>query len=315
MKKRLFSAAENVLRNCLKIRTGERVLIITDILRYNIGQIFFQVASKFGEPILVEMLPGKMHGEEPPSIISRMLKEWDVFIIPTTMSLTHTRARRDACRLGKRGATLPGITEDMMARTLNADYKKIAKLSLKLAHLLTAARQAHLITKKGTNLRLKLGNRSGHPDTGIIHNRGDFSNLPAGEAYIAPVEGSAQGSLVIDGSMAPMGRLKNDLIFIIKDGKIKSITNDRGYFVRIFNKYGPESTNLAELGIGTNDFARITGEVLEDEKVMGTVHIAFGSNFAFGGKVSVPIHLDGVINQPTLFLDDKCIMRDGRFII
>ncbi len=315
MKNRLTSAAENVIDNCLNIKPNERVLIVTDPPCYDIGNLFFQAAAKVGDPILVEMMPRKMHGEEPPQVIAQMLRECDVFIIPTIMSLTHTKARKDACEMGRRGATLPGITKDMMARTLNADYKKIEKYTVRLARLLTQARTAHLVTRRGSNLYLELGKRPGHPDTGIVHRPGDFSNLPAGEAYIAPIEGTAQGQLVIDGSMAPIGLLKRDLIFVIEKGHIKSIANDSGYFINIFKKYGPNSTNVAELGIGTNYFAKITGEVLEDEKVLSTVHIAFGNNFAFGGKISVPIHLDGVIKEPTLYLDGKRVMKNGRLVI
>lgn len=314
MKNRLFKAAENVIKKCLKVKSKEKVLIVTDPPCFDIGKIFWQVASTKSDPILVEIVPRKMHGEEPPAMVAKLLAECDVFILPTSMSLTHTRARKLACESGKRGATLPGITKDMMARTLNANYQKIKERSVKLAEVLTRAKTAWLTSKQGTNIRMSLVGRVGHPDTGIIHKPGDFSNLPAGEAYIAPLEGTAVGQVVVDGSMAPIGLLDKKLIFVVEKGLIKSIANDKGQFQKIFRKYGRKAGNVAELGIGTNDFARITGEVLEDEKVLGTVHIAFGNNFAFGGRVSVPVHLDGIIKEPTLYIDGKCVIKDGRHI-
>ncbi len=290
-------------------------MIVTDPPCNIIGKIFWEEACRISDSVLVEIAPRKIHGEEPPLVVSKMIRDCDIFIMPTSMSLTHTRARIEATKAGCRGATLPGITQDIMARTLNADYQKIKKTSLKLARLLTKSKTAWVTTRKGTNLILKISGRHGHADTGIMYGPGDFSNLPAGEAYIAPVEGSAQGQIVIDGSMAPFGRLKNDLILIIENGEIKGIANDNVHLYKILKKYGPKSRNVAELGIGTNNFAKITGEVLEDEKVLGTIHIAFGNNFAFGGKVAVPIHLDGVIKSPTLYLDGRLIMKDGSFTV
>jgi leucyl aminopeptidase (aminopeptidase T) len=312
MKQKLSRAADNVIRNCLQVKPKEQVLVVTDAPCREIGQLLWEAAGRVGDPVLVEILPRRMHGEEPPEAVARMLRECDVFIMPTSMSLSHTQARKEASRLGKRGATLPGITRDTMARTLNADYHKIEKLSERLARRLTQAKTACITTRKGTNLCLSLAGRRGHPDTGIIHQPGDFSNLPGGEAYIAPVEGTGRGQVVIDGSMASMGALKKDLIIVIERGRITAVANDHGRFARILAEYGPKAHNVAELGIGTNSYARITGEVLEDEKVLGTVHVAFGNNFAFGGKVRVPVHLDGIIKEPTLYLDGRLVMKDGR---
>jgi len=84
--------------------------------------------------------------------------------------------------------------------------------------------------------------------------------------------------------------------------------------VNILNKYGKKAKNIAEFGIGTNDQAIITGFTLEDEKVMGTVHIAVGDNSSFGGKVEVNSHLDGIINKPILFIDGEKIIYSGKLL-
>jgi leucyl aminopeptidase (aminopeptidase T) len=81
------------------------------------------------------------------------------------------------------------------------------------------------------------------------------------------------------------------------------------------NQFGKDSRNFAEFGIGTNDKAIITGSPLEDEKVKGTAHLALGNNIFFGGKVSVPFHVDGIFLQPTIWANDKIIMNNGKFIL
>lgn len=262
---------------------------------------------------MVEITPRKIHGEEPPEMIASLLKKCDVFILPTSHSLTHTHARITANRCGARGATMPGITVSMMTRTLNANYNRIALLTKRVAAQLTKARKATIVTERGAQLELLFGKRPGHPDTGIIHKPGQFSNLPAGEAYIAPLEYGSNGRIVIDGSFAPLGALKQKVTVTVKNGYI---TNIRGNskLKSIFETYGKKERILCEFGIGTNHKATISGNVLEDEKVLGSIHVAFGNNLAFGGKNNARIHLDGVTTKPTVWLDDKLLIKKGKFL-
>ena len=256
------------------------------------------------------------NGEEPPELVANTLLHCDVALIPTTKSMSHTKARKAACDKGVRIATLPGITEDMMERALDVDYKEMELLSNKFTDLLTHSKNIEINTELGTNLRFSIDERQGHSDTGICHNPGDFSNLPAGESCIAPVEGTSSGTLIIDGSLAGYGLLKNPLKIKIENGFIKDLEGDGADFLKeVYNKYGVSAWNVAELGIGTNPKATITGNVLEDEKVKGTIHIAFGDNISFGGTVSVDSHLDGVIMKPTLILDGKVIIKEGELLI
>jgi leucyl aminopeptidase (aminopeptidase T) len=150
-----------------------------------------------------------------------------------------------------------------------------------------------------------------------VHKPGDFSNLPAGEAYMAPVEGTAQGTIVIDGCIGETGILKKPITMTVKDGYVTGISG--GAQVKILKRaisgLGKQARNIAELGIGTNHRARVVGSSLEDEKVLGTVHIAIGDNASMGGKVSVASHLDAILLKPTLTIDRRTIMRDGHLII
>ena len=216
---------------------------------------------------------------------------------PTSKSLSHTRARREANQNGTGGATLPGITEETMQRTLVANYWKIRERSIKYAEILNEGKRIRLITDAGTNITLSIEGRRACADTGIYTEPGSFGNLPAGEAYIAPVEGTTEGIIVIDGSMAGVGVLDEPIILRVEKGYVSEISGGKSTNIleNILNKYGKETKNIVELGIGTNDQAIITGFTLEDEKVMGTVHIAVGDNSSFGGKIEVNSHLDGII--------------------
>jgi leucyl aminopeptidase (aminopeptidase T) len=192
-----------------------------------------------------------------------------------------------------------------------ADYKKVRALTMKVARLLDDASAVEIETKIGTRLHMSIAGRKAHPDTGIFHKPGDFGNLPAGEAFIAPVEGTAEGRAVVDGSM--VDRVRGAIEIIFEKGVAKKISGSPAPgLLEMLRKAGPKAMNLAEFGIGTNPKARLIGNVLEDEKVLGTCHIALGDNSTFGGKVKAGIHVDGIIKHPTIKLDGKIVMRDGK---
>jgi len=315
----LKKAAEIALRDCMAVKEGEKVLVITDEPARKIGYTLWESARDMGaEAILTEIITPKSNGEEPPLPVAKLMKEVDVVLIPTSKSLSHTDSRRDASKAGVRIATLPGITEDMMERTLNADYKEIARKSDILADIITKASNIRITTEKGTDINLAVEGREGHSDTGLNYEPGDFSNLPAGEAYVAPMEGLSEGVIVFDGSMAGVGILKDEVIRVkVEKGYATEITGGPGAekLYSIMQPFGKLAFNLAELGIGTHDKALITGAVLEDEKVIGTVHIAFGDNKSMGGTIRVASHLDGVITEPTVIVDGETIMDQGKFLI
>lgn len=201
-----------------------------------------------------------------------------------------------------------------MTRALNVDHRRINVLTRKLANLLSKANKALITTDRGTHLELHLAKRRGYVDTGIIKKPKEFSNLPAGEAYIAPQEYKSNGIIVVDGSFAPVGLMKNPVVLEINKGSLVKI-NGNHTLNHLFKKYGKRERVLCELGIGTNPRARITGNVLEDEKVLGSVHVAFGNNVGFGGINTAKIHLDGVMKKPSVSLDGKLLIRKGKFVI
>jgi leucyl aminopeptidase (aminopeptidase T) len=310
----LMNSAKIAVHNCMGVKKGENVLIITDEPLRKIGQVLWKAAREIaGEAMLLEIIPRTSNGEEPPPMVAEFMKRFDVILIPTSKSMTHTQARRDACKSGARVATLPGISEDSMKRTLSADYNKIAERSLKLTRILSGKKEAKVKTPSGTDITMKIEGRTWEPDTGLYHKPGEFGNLPAGEVYIAPLEGTANGVIIVDGAMAGVGVIKKSIKLLVKDGFVTEISGDKSAkdLEKAIEPFGKPARNIAELGIGTNDKAKIIGNVLEDEKVMGTVHMAIGDNKSMGGQVSVQSHLDGILLKPTLEIDGQMIMKEG----
>jgi leucyl aminopeptidase (aminopeptidase T) len=313
---KMINVSKCLLTDNMGLRREEKLLIICDSETVNIAKSLFEAGQLLGsESLLVQISPMKKNGEEPSARVRELMLASDVVIIPTSKSMTHTHAKKDACSAGARVATMPGITEDMYFNgPITADYKEVEILTKKLTSLLDKAKEAE-IRKDGCSLTLSLDGRKGIPSTGVYREKGQAGNLPSGEAFIAPVEGSASGEVVIDGSFAGIGVLSAPLKLFFEKGQLVDAKGPERQ--KLFDLLGdnPLARNVAELGIGTNNKARVTGVILEDEKIYGTVHIALGSNDTFGGTVAAGIHVDGVITNPELYIDGKCILSEGKIHI
>ena len=309
----LRTAAGTLLAKCMGARAGESVLVVDDNAENPISAALIEAARDMGlEAMRLTMAPRERSGQEPPDAVARAMQGADIVLIPTSHSLSHTKSRHAACDAGARVASMPGITPEMFGRTMGADYDKVAERSRLVADILDKGREARITTALGSDLTLTIAGRHAEPDTGLYHAPGMFGNLPAGEAYLAPVEGTAEGTLVVDASMAGLGVLASPITLTFHSGRVTNVEGPGADQLRAnWAAAGETADWVAELGVGTNDAAIITGKVLEDEKVYGTVHVALGNNAHFGGINEVPYHADGVITKPTLAIDGQVIIQDG----
>ncbi len=314
---RLLSAATIAVRDCMGAKEGERVLIVTDEPLRMIGYALWQAAKDLGtEVMIVEMLPRKTNGEEPPAEIAELMKMVDVVLCPTSKSLTHTDSRRAASAKGVRIATLPGVNEDIMVRCMNADYNKIAERTFGLCREMERTSVIRVKAPGGTDIVMPIKGRQAHASSGLFREKGLWGNLPTGESYLAPLEGQSQGVVVVDGSMAGIGMINEPITIKVRDGYATEINGggEASRLIALLEQHGKDAYNVAEFGIGTNDKAILTGLIIEDEKVMGTIHIAFGDNRSMGGSVRVASHLDGLVKNPTVWFDDRMIMEAGKLL-
>jgi leucyl aminopeptidase (aminopeptidase T) len=313
----LMQASIIGLRDAMGLKPEETLLIVTDEVKREIGLALHEAGKQLcKESILIEMKSREINGEEPPQAISEMMKMVDVVVIPTAKSLTHTDARRNAVKEGVRVGTMPGISKEIMSRCLNADFDKIIELTEYVAKRLEGVKNVKVITKAGTNLIMPIEGRMIIPSTGVLREKGQSGNMPSGETYLAPIEGKTNGTLVIDGSMAGIGVIKTPIKVEIRDGYAEEITGgeEAQRLIEILDKNGREARAVAEFGVGTNYKAILSGQILEDEKVLGTIHVAFGNNLTMGGTISVNSHLDGLVKSPDVYFDDELVMENGKLL-
>ena len=307
--------AKLILQSCMDIKPDENVLVVTDDATIGIGQALYEASLELGtDAMLLTMAPRSVSGEEPPAAVAAAMKAADVVLCPMQTSITHTNAKIEAAKAGARIATMPGITDDMFSNgAMTADYTVVKDLTEKITALLDKANVAR-IEKDGCVLTMNISGRPGKPSTGVYKNKGEAGNLPSGEAFIAPLEDGSEGTMIIDGSMVGVGLLEEPIKLFVSGGKLRKIEGYCSGRLSILLENENNAT-LCEFGIGTNYAARITGVILEDEKASNTVHIAFGTNTGFGGLNKAGCHIDGIIKEPTVYLDDIMILDKGRFIV
>ena len=301
----LREAAETAVHQCMALGADESCAVVTDDERLPIGETLYEVASSVtDDAVLLRYPPGEQHGTEPPAPVAAAMADADVVLAPTTKSLSHTRARKRACDAGARAATLPGVTEAVMIAGLDADYEAIERGCREVLAQVEGADEIRVTTPAGTDLTVRPGDREWLTDTGMVHDAGDFSNLPAGETFVSPE--TATGTYVVDGTMMPHGLVPEPLRFEVDDGYVTHISDDavREQVDAGRADVGDAAANLAELGIGANvGVTELVGSVLLDEKAAGTVHVAIGDDASIGGDTEAPLHLDGIIREPTVYAD------------
>ncbi|HSS31692.1 MAG TPA: aminopeptidase [Solirubrobacterales bacterium] len=317
MSAELDRAVRTVVRQCMGVSPGEDVLVVCNPVTEEIGALMRIEAQGDGaDATLAVMSERDSHAAEPPRVIAAAMAAADVVLAPTIQSLSHTAARKEASEAGVRIGTLPGVTEEMLTRLMTGDLDEVRRRGWAVVTALNSGSEARITCRHGSDFRIGLEGRDGIVDAGELGTRGAFGNLPCGEGFIAPLEGTGEGTLVVDGSIAGVGLVDTPTSLTIRGGHLTDTTGPQGAaLMELLTGHGPDGTNVAELGIGTNEEAILTGNVLEDEKILGTAHVAFGASAAIGGTVQVPVHLDCVLLEPTVEIDGEAIVSGGELLI
>jgi aminopeptidase len=322
--------ALNALTAILAVGKGKRVLVVTDPKKLPIGKAFEAAARELGADTEMFLLPGKRPMQAlPPELLPKVEgyrphAADTVFInafsgMPEETPLRIQLIRKEE-EVGGRVGHAPGITEEMMTEgPMNVDYVAISGEARKLMDRFKGARSVHITAPSGTDLALNIEGRGFETDLEIRN--GMMGNLPAGEIWCAPVEDAANGVIVTDGSIGDLGAVRKPLTISVKQGKVEAVKGGTPALLRKLDKFlkvDEMATVIGELGIGLNPGARITGNLLEDEKAGGTAHIAFGNNTDMpGGKNASKTHRDFLFHRPTIEVSysdgrKETLIRDGK---
>ncbi len=322
---RLHAISDMVVQTCMDIRRGENVLIVCDPTTAEIGQSLHIATQKRSDRVLLIVMPkSRHHGEEPPSPVAALMRQQQVVIAATKYSLTHTRAARQALKDGARIATMPGMTFELYTEGgMTADFQDVKRRISNIANFLRRRRIINVKSESGTDVTFEVNWRDWKlDDNGICNRPRMLTNLPAGKVFILPKEGTMNGTIVIDGSWDST-LIDEPVEFIVEDGTVVDVKGGT-LAATIRQSYGEVAKKLkakdresvwtvAEFGFGMNPSARLVGNVLEDEKRMGSCYFSIGDNTGLGGTSNAGIHVSGVLSEPSVWLDDSCLTEAGEF--
>ena len=323
---RLHAISDMVVQTCMDIRRGENVLIVCDPTTAEIGQSLHIATQKRSERVLLIVMPkSRHHGEEPPSPVAALMRQQQVVIAATKYSLTHTRAVRQALKDGARVATMPGMTFELYTEGgMTSDFQEVKRRISNIANFLRRRRIINVKSESGTDVTFEVNWRDWKlDDNGICNRPRMLTNLPAGKVFILPKEGTMNGTIVIDGSWDST-LIDEPVEFIVEDGTVIDVKGG-SLAATIRQSYGEVAKKLktkdresvwtvAEFGFGMNPNARLVGNVLEDEKRMGSCYFSIGDNSGLGGSSNAGIHISGVLAEPSVWLDDTCLTDSGDFM-
>ena len=308
----LEEGAASVLRTSAALKAGEKVLVVADPERMGVGRAFFYAAAALGcDPVLSLIRTREGPGGEPPDLLAAAMLDADVVLLTTVHSMTHTHARRAANRAGARVVSMPGVSEeDLEGGALTVDHAQLVATMRRLQRKLRGADEVHLVTASGTDATLSTRGRDWNfSDTGAATHRGDVTTLPAGEIFVAPLEGTAEGRLVADAYFHEP--LHTPATVLLREGHATKVVGAEAAVLEM-NRGGKEGRNVAKLGIGLNPRARATAGLPEAEKALGSVHIVFGDSVSYGGRISSGVRVDAILTGATVEVDDHPIVEKGK---
>ncbi|OGL67987.1 MAG: hypothetical protein A3J27_04320 [Candidatus Tectomicrobia bacterium RIFCSPLOWO2_12_FULL_69_37] len=322
IKYNMATTARRLVDQVLAVKPGELALLVTDSDRpASITEALAHALSGAGARLaVVHMPPHQMGGVDPLPQVGAAMAASDVVVLQTSFATVHTDTARAALKKGARILDMWGWREDMMvAGGALADYDEVARITRKLADILTKARRGRFTTPEGCDMAFSLEGRTCFPLIGVARQPGEFTAVPDGEAAMSPVEGTAEGVMVNPFSIErkDLGFVKEPIRLEVKGGKVASITGSPAAerFWRLLEEHGDLAKNVAEFAIGTNPACRARETMREAKKAWGTCHMAVGDSGSIGGKVVAPLHVDMIFDRPTVWADGQIVVKDGQITV
>lgn len=331
-----WEAAKNALENVLEAVAGESILIVCDDERIEIGKAFANGALALGLWTRIMVLQTT---KEPRTEIPKRLQEVftqqkpDLYVnlmrgireeTPFRIKIIKMETRDRKSRLGH----CPGVTFDMLTEGALAltpqEHRNMQNHAERLMQVLNRTVEVEIHSSAGTDLRLGTENREFFTDTRLDWKAMKWMNLPTGEVIVAPVEDSLNGKLVCDMAIGGIGKLKTPVEIVANKGKVeKLVSKDKDVLRKVKETFETDnwSDMVGEFAFGINPKARFVNEFLEAEKLLGTIHVAFGANTDMpGGKNPSKNHIDLLISKPTVKVTKEdgevvTILKEGRFQI
>ncbi len=319
---RLNQVAEKLVGQVVALKRGETVCIIRDSETPSAPlaeAVSRAVQRAGGEPISVIIVPRSVGGQELPETVAGAFLRSNVVINLARYAVEHTRAATIALQAGTRFSNLRNWDEGVLnSPGVTTDYEVVRRNALAVDALLEKGREVHITSAEGTDLTLQLCGRKGKAQTGFATEPGTFSGLPEGESTVAPLEGSTNGRIVNPYIMEKIGLIDEPFEMEVRDGWIVEVKGGKQAkaLVALQEKSDANAKRIAsQFAMGMNPDCRVYPNTREVSKRLGTIHVAMGDNISLGGTVQSGVHIDIVVLNPTVTLDGKVLLENGKLYL
>jgi len=309
----------HLLDQCLGIRAGEQIVLLTDdgTDQGVVTGLLDSVAARDGIALAALMPAPRLPGAEPPRAVAAMMLAAGAVIELTSLFIGSSQARRDATARGVRYLAMPGVRMETFRQggPIDVDFERLRTDAERVGRAWGSARAFRLTSRAGTDLRGSVDGRPGRVLHGMAREPGSYMAPPDVESGTAPVEGTASGTVVIDGDLLFMGQgpLREPVALHVEDGRVRGIEGAESHrLTRMLELCADEQMmNLAEVSVAFNPAGTICAVPMETESARGTAHVALGNSIAYGGRVNAVAHLDCVMRDATLELDGHEVIAEG----
>jgi leucyl aminopeptidase (aminopeptidase T) len=310
----MMRGAYKLCTQCANIQPNENVVISSDFNKLRIAECIAGAALALGaKPTIVMITPTGSHGAQLTKPAEDAVAASDVFFLPATYSQTHTDARVRALKNGARG------TEDLLCTgAMMGNYIECDERGRKLGTVIGAGKKWRFTTNEGTDIEGIIEGRPVQYETGLFREPGQFAAWPNSELNISPIEGTANGKIVVNVRIMNIGVMKDEpTTLFIENGRVAGAEGAGGkeMMKMLADLNDPTAFNVAEFGLGLNPVSRMYANNLEDLGKWGTGHMGIGSSYAIGGKVKAPCHVDVSFSDIKVFIDDKLIYEKDKIYV
>jgi 2,5-dihydroxypyridine 5,6-dioxygenase len=316
-----MSAARKAVQLLGGAEKDMEVLILHDPLTTANVEPLAIAADEVGARVTtMQMTPSKYHGKQLSPVVGEAMKATDLVIGLAYQNIAHTQARLDAQLCGTKVMVLPESDRDnfFLAAGWDADFTALRAEIDAVAAALTKAERARVWSKDGTDITMSIAGREGRSLNGFVNTK-DISAGYCLESSLAPVEGTAEGRIVVNASIPGVALIEKQFVEIIfEKGLAVSIEGgpEAVKFRDLLASFNdPNVYNLGELGLGMNPKCSLDGTMLSDESVYGGFQLALGTSAYIGGTCKAAAHYDTVITDACLELDGEKVFEGNRLLI
>lgn len=305
-----------------QVKPGENLLIVADTwtdMEIAEACLIAGINAKANAQLLVIPRTSLIETREYNSSTAGAILGADVVVALCGGMFPRNPATRRACEQGTRVASTrtTGIEDFLIEGILEVDYALMVRICEKICAMFENTEVCRVTSPVGTDVSFRMVGRPAPVGDGMATEPGELDFFPGVDASIAPIEETVYGTVVIDGSVVPDGLVRTPITCRLEKGIITAIEGGpdaSAWRANLQSTGDPKVFQLAHFTLGLNPRAKLCGNMMQDERVIGAVTFGFGHQDPIYKGMAGPaqVHIDAVLASPSVYLDEMLLCENNR---